>query len=81
MPVAVPASDTERRIDELKTASQTLSLHDDHLPINLRDFSSFDATPSIGTEFRAHSTDGKPILSIRDVLGDDIKLKALGRLV
>jgi hypothetical protein len=48
---------------------------------DLRQFSHFDASPAIGTEFRAYSPDGKPTLSIREVLKDDAKLKALGRLV
>ncbi|KAL1413317.1 hypothetical protein Q8F55_001074 [Vanrija albida] len=42
-------------------------------------------SPSLGTEFRAPSiaaaTDGKPSLSIRDVLEDEGKIKALARLV
>jgi hypothetical protein len=48
---------------------------------DLRQFSHFDANPAIGTEFRSYSPDGKPVLSIREVLKDDAKLKALGRLV
>ena len=49
--------------------------------VDLRQYSSFDNSPSIGTEFREFSKEGKPVLDIRDVLGDDAKLKALGRLV
>jgi hypothetical protein len=49
--------------------------------VDLRQYSSFDNSPSIGTEFREFSKEGKPILDIREVLGDDSKLKALGRLV
>jgi hypothetical protein len=49
--------------------------------VDLRQYSSFDNSPSIGTEFREFSKEGKPVLSIREVLGDDSKLKALGRLV
>ena len=44
-------------------------------------YSNFQSTPAIGIEFRAYSPDGKPVLSIRDVLGNDERLKALGRLV
>ncbi|OCF32279.1 taurine dioxygenase [Kwoniella heveanensis CBS 569] len=50
-------------------------------PERLRQYSHFDATPSIGTEFRAYSPDGKPTLSIRDLLDDEDGLRALGRLV
>lgn len=49
--------------------------------VNLRQYSSFDNSPSIGTEFREFSKEGKPVLDIREVLSDDAKLKALGRLV
>lgn len=48
---------------------------------DLRTYSHFDTNPAIGTEFRAYSPDGKPTLSIREVLKDEAKLKALGRLV
>jgi len=44
-------------------------------------YSSFHATPATGTEFRSYSTDGKPILSIRDVLESEEKLSQLGKLV
>jgi len=49
--------------------------------VDLRKYSSFDNSPSIGTEFREFSKEGKPVLDIRAVLGDESKLKALGRLV
>jgi hypothetical protein len=49
--------------------------------VDLRKYSSFDNSPSIGTEFREFSKEGKPVLDIRAVLGDEAKLKALGRLV
>jgi hypothetical protein len=49
--------------------------------VDLRKYSSFDNSPSIGTEFREFSKEGKPVLDIRSVLGDETKLKALGRLV
>lgn len=49
--------------------------------LSLQKFSSFDSTPSIGTEFRALSNDGKPTLSIRAVLESDENLKALSQLV
>jgi hypothetical protein len=44
-------------------------------------YSSFHATPATGTEFRSYSTDGKPTLSIREVLESDEKLSQLGKLV
>ena len=66
-------------IETLKLKLQATSL--DLTPANLRRYSHFDASPAIGTEFRAYSPDGKPTLSIREVLKDDAKLKALGRLV
>lgn len=49
--------------------------------VDLTTYSSFNSTPSIGTEFPAESKGGKPVLDIRDVLADQAKLKALGRLV
>ncbi|UZJ53609.1 hypothetical protein CBS101457_002929 [Exobasidium rhododendri] len=47
----------------------------------LRAFSNFDSTPSIGTEFRQVSTDGKEVLSIQKVLKNEDLLGALSRLV
>jgi hypothetical protein len=44
-------------------------------------YSNFAATPATGTEFRSISTDGKPTLSIREVLEDEHKLAQLGKLV
>lgn len=64
-------------IETLKLKLQATSIE----AADLRRFSHFDASPAIGTEFRAYSPDGKPTLSIREVLKDDAKLKALGRLV
>lgn len=48
---------------------------------DIRSYSNFDSTPATGTEFRTVSNDGKPILTVRDILGNDERLKALGRLV
>jgi hypothetical protein len=84
-------------IDNTPIATQTIesikqsigSLHLNATPtptpstptVDLRKYSSFDNSPSIGTEFREFSKEGKPVLNIREVLGDESKLKALGRLV
>ncbi|ORY27901.1 taurine dioxygenase [Naematelia encephala] len=75
MPVAVAPVNP---IESLKTALNGTSIEE---PVDLREYAHFDATPSIGTEFRTTSSDGQPILSIRQVLEDERKLKALGRLV
>lgn len=81
-------------IDNIPIATQTIesikqSIGNLHLQapapstptVDLRKYSSFDNSPSIGTEFREFSKEGKPVLDIRSVLGDETKLKALGRLV
>jgi len=82
-------------IDNTPIATQTIesikqsigNLHLNAVPapstptVDLRKYSSFDNSPSIGTEFREFSKEGKPVLDIRSVLGDETKLKALGRLV
>jgi alpha-ketoglutarate-dependent taurine dioxygenase len=47
----------------------------------LRAYSQFNNTPATGTEFRSVSSDGKPVLTIADVLKDDEKLRALATLV
>ena len=47
----------------------------------LRAFSNFDTTPATGTEFRSVSTDGKPVLSIKEVMQDTEKLRALAHLI
>lgn len=48
---------------------------------DLSQFSNFQNTPVIGTEFTSHSVDGKPVLNIQDVLKSPEQLAALGRLV
>ncbi|KAK4687871.1 hypothetical protein P7C73_g2241, partial [Tremellales sp. Uapishka_1] len=83
MPVAVQTATSEAIADPVGAIKSALASTD--LSANsssaLRLFSNFDSTPSIGTEFRAYSPDGKPVLSIRQVLEDETKLRALGRLV
>lgn len=53
--------------------------------VDLRSFAHFDNTPAIGTEFRVsgdpRDKSGKPVLSFREILDDQAKLRALGRLV
>ena len=84
-PVATATTTTTptQTIDSLKQAvgSLTLNANPSLSTPNLREYASFDNTPSIGTEFKSLTKDGKPILDIRDVLNDDAKLKALGKLV
>jgi hypothetical protein len=86
-PVAIdnaPVATTIQTIDSIKA-----SINNDNLnaaapstpTVDLRKYSSFDNSPSIGTEFREFSKEGKPVLDIRSVLGDETKLKALGQLV
>jgi hypothetical protein len=82
-PVAIGSNTATQTIESLKQAVGGLTLNaNGSLPdVNLREYASFDSTPSIGTEFKSSTKDGKSILDIRDVLNDDAKLKALGRLV
>jgi hypothetical protein len=71
-------------IESIKQSIGNLHLQAPSAPsptVDLRKYSSFDNSPSIGTEFREFSKEGKPVLDIRSVLGDESKLKALGRLV
>lgn len=51
--------------------------------VDLRQYSHFHLTPVIGTEFRLPHTarDGKPTLPFREILDDQEKLRALGKLV
>lgn len=84
-PVATSTSTTQT-IESIKQAVGGLTLNatptSSTTPtLNLREYASFDNSPSIGTEFREFSKDGKPVLSIKEVLQDESKLKALGRLV
>jgi hypothetical protein len=84
-PVAISTSTTQT-IESIKQAVGGLTLNatptsSTTSTLNLREYASFDNSPSIGTEFREFSKDGKPVLSIKEVLQDESKLKALGRLV
>ncbi|KIR57510.1 taurine dioxygenase [Cryptococcus bacillisporus CA1873] len=80
MPVAL-ATPTINPIESIKTGLAAVDVNKE-TPFDLRAYSHFDSTPSIGTEFRdSPSKDGKPVLSIRDILRNDERLKALGRLV
>ncbi|WWC69056.1 uncharacterized protein I206_102992 [Kwoniella pini CBS 10737] len=78
MPVAVQERNP---IETIKSALSNVTVSETQEPVDLRSYSHFDATPSIGTEFRAYSPDGKPTLSVRDILGNAEREKALGRLV
>jgi hypothetical protein len=88
-PVAIdnaPVAIHTQTIESIKASIGDLHLQAPSAPssthtVDLRKYSSFDNSPSIGTEFREFSKEGKPVLDIRSVLGDEIKLKALGRLV
>ena len=44
-------------------------------------YASIDLTPSIGTEFVAYKREGKPTISVREVLQDEKKLRDLAILV
>ncbi len=48
---------------------------------SLDNYSSFDVTPFIGTEFRELSKDNKEILLLSDVLKDEQKLRDLAVLM
>lgn len=78
-PIAVSAPTDA--IEALKEAVSKVTVSEVSETPDLRSYAHFDATPSIGTEFRTISSDGQPILKIEDVLADQNKLKALGRLV
>jgi hypothetical protein len=91
-PIAIssPSETARTAVDQIKAGLQQTKLNNNLTRVSVApapeevdftQYSHFDATPAIGTEFRAYSPDGKPVLSIRDILGDDAKLKALGRLV
>ncbi|WVQ83416.1 hypothetical protein IAT38_005557 [Cryptococcus sp. DSM 104549] len=79
MPVAL-ADQAATTVDSLKASLAAVEI-DSSKPFDFANYAHFEATPSIGTEFRAHSREGKPILSIRDILGKEDRLRALGRLV
>jgi hypothetical protein len=86
-PVAIDNAPVATNIQTIESIKQSIgNLHlNASTPstptVDLRKYSSFDNSPSIGTEFREFSKEGKPVLDIRSVLGDESKLKALGRLV
>ncbi|EJT51501.1 taurine dioxygenase [Trichosporon asahii var. asahii CBS 2479] len=86
-PVAVESQVLPTTIESLKdgissvTVTESRSSSPEAPEFDLKAYSSFDNTPSIGTEFREFAKDGKPVLDIRTVLADDTKLAALGRLV
>lgn len=80
MPVAL-ATPTINPIESIKTGLAAIDVNK-ATPFDLRAYSHFDSIPSIDTEFRdSPSKDGKPVLSIRDILRNDERLNALGRLV
>ncbi|KAK1926878.1 putative taurine dioxygenase [Papiliotrema laurentii] len=79
MPVAtVSETVTTPSVQDLKSSLGRLNLRPE---ADLRQFEHIDNSPSIGTEFRSYSKKGKPVLTIREVLADEGKLAALGRLV
>lgn len=77
MPIAT-ASQATTTVEDLKSRVGTLTLES---PVNLAQYEQIQNSPSIGTEFRSYSKKGKPVLTIREVLKDDAKIAALGRLV
>jgi hypothetical protein len=89
MPIATQQA-PKSTIDSLKSALKETVISDTPAAFNSQaadsseltsKYSNFAATPATGTEFRAISTDGKPTLSIREVLEDEQKLAQLGKLV
>jgi hypothetical protein len=89
MPIATQQA-PKSTIDSLKSALKDTVIADHSTAITSQAadsseltnrYSNFAATPATGTEFRAISTDGKPTLSIREVLEDEQKLAQLGKLV
>ena len=88
MPVATQQT-PHSTVDAIKSSLKAVALGEPtHLTSQSADsskltraYASFDATPSTGTEFRSVSTDGRPTLSIRDVLDNEQKLAQLGKLV
>jgi hypothetical protein len=89
MPIATQQQ-PKSAIDTLKSALKETVIADHSTAITSQaadsseltnKYSNFAATPATGTEFRAISTDGKPTLSIREVLADEQKLAQLGKLV
>jgi len=89
MPIATQ-DPKKTTIESIKSVLNGVNLDGTHTTANSQNadssqltskYSSFDATPATGTEFRSYSTDGKPTLSIREVLESDEKLAQLGKLV
>ncbi|KAL1406515.1 hypothetical protein Q8F55_008219 [Vanrija albida] len=80
-PVAVPTSPVAAPVEALKAAVGALNLGVEATDLSV--YGQFDNTPATGTEFRSVPTkaDARPNLTIKEVLADDAKLKALGRLV
>jgi len=66
---------------KLKSNVGQLTLQPQVPVIDLRQYAHFDSSPSIGTEFKPYYKEGKPTLSIKEVLQDEGKLRALGKLV
>ncbi len=78
MPVATQTQTQTTTIEDLKAKVGHLKLNPS---VDLRQYAHVESTPFIGTEFRSYSKKGEPILTIREVLKDEAKLAALGRLV
>ncbi|RSH83396.1 uncharacterized protein EHS24_007080 [Apiotrichum porosum] len=75
-PIALdtPAEPQVHPVEALKAAAAARE-------VDLRQFALFDSTPAIGTEFLSVSTDGRPVLTIKEVLQSPAQIAALGRLV
>jgi hypothetical protein len=83
----MPVATTTTTVEGIKQAIGSLNLTaNDASPastVDLREYAHFDCTPATGTEFRAYTSPSSttPVLSIRDVLADEAKLRSLARLV
>lgn len=89
-PVAIESHSVPNIVDSLKDGVSTITVSearsaspssDAEGDLDFSAYSSLDNTPVIGTEFRDYSRDGKPVLDIRTILGNEARLRALGRLV
>ena len=80
MPVATTSTSTQT-VETLKSTLGRLILQPQAPSFDLRQYAHFDSSPSIGTEFKSYSKEGRAVLNIRDILADEEKLRALGRLV
>ncbi|WOO84195.1 Putative alpha-ketoglutarate-dependent sulfonate dioxygenase [Vanrija pseudolonga] len=80
-PVAVATTPTATPVDVIKAGVGALNLGVEAADLSV--YGQFNNTPATGTEFRVAPTKGdtRPALTIKEVLADDAKLKALGRLV